>query len=121
MEADMEIRGARILLLEDDALISLDAEDMLIALGAAQVYVAHTIDAAEAVLERETVDAAVLDVRIGHAKCDDLARRLQARATPFVFASGWANGELPEDMRHVPTVEKPYSAAALSDAFRALP
>lgn len=118
----MDVRDARILLLEDDALISLDAEDMLLGLGAARIFTAHTLAEAEAILGSEPVDAAVLDVRIGADRCDDLARKLTARAVPFVFASGYGDrSALPEDMRHLPTVDKPYSAEALSDAFRALP
>ena len=121
METPMDVRDARILLLEDDALISIDAEDMLLALGAARVFVSHTLDAAEAILGREPIDAAVLDLRIGNGRSEEFARALIARGIPFVFASGYADSTaLPEDMRHVPTVEKPYSADILAQAFRAL-
>ncbi len=112
------LQDVRILLLEDDALISIDAEDMLLSLGAARVLVAHTVGEAEAIVAREAVDAAVLDLLIGSERCEDFAGRLAARPLPIVFASGFGDkGTMPETLRDVPTVEKPYSPQALGDAL----
>ena len=118
------LQGARILLLEDDALISIDTEDMLLSLGAARILIAHTIEEAAAISAGEEIDAAVLDLVIGRDRCEDFARRLVEDGTPLVFASGFGDrAGLPEPLRRVPTVEKPYSAealhAALSAALRA--
>ena len=39
--------------------------------------------------------------------------------TPLIFASGFDNSaSLPEELRAVPTVDKPYSPQALYDAAR---
>jgi DNA-binding response OmpR family regulator len=111
------LQDIRILLLEDDALISIDTEDMLRSLGAARVLVAHTIEEAEAILAKESVDAAVLDLLIGSGSCEDFAGRLVARPLPIVFASGLGEGVLPEPLRAVPTVAKPYSSQALGAAL----
>lgn len=117
----MNVRDARILLLEDDALISLDAEEMLIGLGAARVMVVHNLADAEEALASGGIDAAVLDVSIGRSRSDGLARALATRGIPFIFTSGYAHPEiLHEDVRHVPIVEKPYSADILAAAFRRL-
>ena len=110
--------NVRILLLEDDALICLDTEDILLSLGAAEVLVAHTIEEAEAILAREAVDAAVLDLVIGNHRCEALAQRLVTTAVPVIFASGFGDpASLPEMLRAVPTVEKPYSDQALHAAL----
>lgn len=120
IEGPPTLKDIRILLLEDDALISLDTEDMLMSLGAARVFVAHTIAEAEAILARETVDAAVLDLVIGSDRCEELAQRLVSAPIPVVFASGFGDAEsLPLELRTVPTVEKPYSSQALQDALLA--
>jgi CheY-like chemotaxis protein len=111
------LQDVRILLLEDDALISIDTEDMLLSLGASRVLVAHTIEEAEAIIAAEMVDAAVLDLLIGGGSCEDFAGRLAARPLPIVFASGFAGGPLPEQLRAVPTVAKPYSPQALGAAL----
>lgn len=114
----LSLQDARVLLLEDDALICIDAEDMLRALGAREVFVTHTVEAAEAVLAGDTIDAAVLDVAIGQGRSDGLARLLMRRAIPFVFASGYGDGStLPEDLRHVPKVAKPYTGEELLAAL----
>jgi CheY-like chemotaxis protein len=113
------LRGASILLLEDDALISIDAEDMLRTIGAGQVFVTHTLEAAADILGREAIDGAVLDVLIGRSRSDGLARLLADRRIPVVFASGYGELSVPEDLRHIPKVEKPYSGEALQIAFAA--
>ena len=116
----LPLRDARILLLEDDALISLDTEEMLRALGARRVVVAHTLEAAEAAVRREAIDAAVLDIAIGPDRCDGFARMLLERAVPFVFATGYGDrAALPQDLRQVPKVVKPYGGAALLAALAA--
>jgi CheY-like chemotaxis protein len=112
------LAGIRLLLLEDDALISLDTADMLSGLGAGNVLVAHSIEEAEAILARETVDAAVLDLVIGRRSSEDLARRLIERPLPIIFASGYGDAaSLPQGLQAVPTVRKPYSPQALRDAL----
>lgn len=109
-----------ILLLEDDALISLDTEDMLLSLGAGRVHVAHSLDEAEGIIARQKLDAAVLDLVIGTARSEDLARRLVEQSMPVIFASGYGDvGAIAEGLEHVPTVRKPYSAQALEAALAA--
>jgi DNA-binding NtrC family response regulator len=108
----------RVLLLEDDALISLDTEDMLLSLGAARVHVAHSLEEAESILAREVLDAAVLDLVIGSSRSEDLARRLVERSLPVIFASGYGEaGTATDGLEHVPTVRKPYSVQALQEAL----
>ena len=117
-ERPTALQDVRILLLEDDALICLDTEDVLLSLGAAEVLVAHTIDEAEAILARQAVDAAVLDLVIGNDRSEALAHRLVTTAVPVVFASGFGDpASLPEALRLVPTVDKPYSGQALHAAL----
>ena len=107
-----------VLLLEDDALISLDTEDMLLALGAARVHVAHSLYEAEFIVSQRKLDAAVLDLVIGPERSEALARRLVARSTPVIFASGHDDaGEITAGLEGVPTVRKPYSEQALLAAL----
>ena len=119
IERPMALQNICVLLLEDDALISIDTEDMLMSLGVRRVSTsAHTLEEAQAIVERETVDAAVLDLVIGHDRCEDFAIRLAAAAVPIVFASGMRDAaSLPEALRDVPTVDKPYTSQALHSAL----
>ena len=111
---------ASVLLLEDDALIALDAEDMLRSLGAREVLVAYTLDAAARFLDTATVDAAMLDLLIGSARSDDVAARLAERCIPFILTSGYGEPDLPPELGPVPVVGKPYTTDALRSAFAAL-
>ena len=112
------LQHIRILLLEDDALISIDTEDMLMSLGVRQVFVAHTLEEAQAIADHEGVDAAVLDLVIGHERCEAFASRLAAARVPIVFASGMRDpASMPEGLRDAPTVDKPYSSQALYGAL----
>lgn len=107
-----------ILLLEDDALISLDTEDMLLSLGAVRVHVAHSLAEADRIVSVQKLDAAVLDVVIGTQHSENLARQLVERSLPVIFASGYDNdGTAPDGLEDVPTVRKPYSAQALEAAL----
>jgi CheY-like chemotaxis protein len=112
------LQDRRILLLEDDALISLDTEEALISLGAGRVFVAHTLEEAEALVASEPIDAAVLDLLIGRGKSDALACRLVESRVPVIFASGFGDSAaLPEPLGAVPTLDKPYSPQALYTAL----
>ena len=118
----MNCLDARVLLVEDDALISLDAADMLLGLGAYCVRVAHTLAEAADLLAAETFDLAVLDIRVGASRSDALALSLVERGVPIVFTSGYSSGvELPEALQSVPTVGKPYTPETLRAALAAIP
>ena len=62
--ASPEPKRGRILLLEDEFLIALDAQDILMELGAARVEVVNTLDAARQALERPQFDLALLDINV---------------------------------------------------------
>jgi CheY-like chemotaxis protein len=118
----MEVRGARLLVLEDDPLIAIDAEDMLLGLGARAVHLASSVAAAAALVAGSEVDLAMLDLRIGSGRSDNFAEELLVCAVPFIFTSGYGSDSgLPERLSGVPRVGKPYTAEALHAAFSALP
>jgi DNA-binding NtrC family response regulator len=82
------------------------------------VHVAHSLDTAQAILERERVDVAVLDLVIGQHRAEGFAASLAAARIPIVFASGMRDSaSLPEALRAVPTVDKPYTSQALHGAL----
>lgn len=117
----MDVRGARMLVLEDDALIAIDAEDMLLGLGAAAVHIANTLSAAAALLDCVPIDLAILDLRIGSERSDDLAHEIASRSIPFIFTTGYgADAGLPDTLTGVPKVGKPYTPEALRAAFGSL-
>ena len=115
-----------VLLVEDNMIIALDAEDMLLSLGAARVAVAATVREALCWLDRETPDFALLDVNLGPEMSWAVAARLQALGVPHMFATGYGSGvDYPAKHRNTVLVMKPYSsdsiARALGGVFQEMP
>jgi light-regulated signal transduction histidine kinase (bacteriophytochrome)/CheY-like chemotaxis protein len=114
----LPLSGLDILLVEDSLLIALDAEAMLIDLGAAHVEVAGTVAEALACLARRPCGVAVLDVNLGQGTSIPVADELARRNIPFLFASGYNDKSvLPKRFSHVRMVGKPYSPSALESAI----
>jgi CheY-like chemotaxis protein len=93
------LRGARVLVLEDEALIALDLEAMLLDAGWSVMGPAGTLDRARALLARRAPMLACLDLNLGRETSHDLARDLLAQGVPVVFVSGRDARALPEDLR----------------------
>ena len=83
------LHGARVLLLEDEFLIALDAEQILKDLGARHVVIAATLSDAETRARESRFDVALLDVNINGEMSFGLAELLRARGVPVVFATGY--------------------------------
>ncbi|WP_331158693.1 response regulator [Steroidobacter sp.] len=112
--------GARVLLLEDEFLIALDAEQILHELGAREIETTSTLSEAE---ERALVgryDVALLDVNVNGQMSFSLAESLRSRGVPVVFATGYELKEraLP-DIDPALCVSKPYTSERLRQALRA--
>lgn len=111
-------RNLRALVVEDNMIIALEAEDMLRRLGFAHVDVVGRVRDAETVLDGGRFDAVALDVSLGGETSFSLADRLAEVGVPFLFATGYGEaGIIPERFAHVPIVAKPYSEASLSAAL----
>lgn len=109
--------GLTIMVLEDQMLIAMDAEAMLLDAGAAGVLTATGVHEAQAILMEAKPDAAVLDVNLGQGTSIPVATELARRRIPFVFATGYGeSAHIPEALRHVPVVRKPYDGRALASA-----
>jgi CheY-like chemotaxis protein len=114
------LSGLNILLVEDEFLIALDAEQALRSLGADRVAVASTLREADKIAERDEFDLVVLDVNINGEMSFPVAEKFSARGVPVVFATGY-------DLRGRDTlkggcgvcIEKPYTSERLQEAVRA--
>lgn len=111
------IAGKRILIVEDEPIVALLLEDMLTELGACAVGPAADVAGALAILEAQAVDAAVLDVNLGHERSDLVVDRLVERGTPFIFATGYGREHLAPHVARV--LVKPYRLEQLEEALSA--
>ncbi|MFZ2102111.1 MAG: hypothetical protein WAU86_16260 [Oricola sp.] len=75
------------LIVEDDPLIALDAEDCLRSAGF-DCLVAHDVEAARRFLEERDVCAVILDYDLGKETSIGIAERASRRPIPFAFVTG---------------------------------
>ena len=109
------------LVVEDNLIIALDAEDMLRDLGASDVVVAGDVDSALAATQSGDICFAILDVNLGAETSVKVAEDLLARGVPFVFATGYGEAaRVAQDMPDIPVVQKPYGKANIAEAIAKL-
>ena len=106
-----DIRGKRILVVEDDVLIGLDVKEQLQRRGAKVTGPAGTLADALAAAARHQFDAAVLDVNLGREAVYPLADLLSDKGVPFAFLTGYGTRTaLPERFQGRPNLQKPVSS-----------
>jgi two-component SAPR family response regulator len=110
----------RILVVEDEMLIALMIEDVVQESGGEIVGPVATLEKALKLAGEEEFDAAILDVTIRGGKVYPVAELLLRRGIPFVFASGYGDWALPEELRDKPRLTKPFTADALDEQLRSL-
>jgi two-component sensor histidine kinase len=104
--------GCRILVVEDEALVALQLQEDLESDGHHVVGPARCLEQGISLALNEDIDAALIDVSLGRDTSTPIADQLLARKIPFAFATGYADGTmLPEHLRKVPRLSKPYALA----------
>lgn len=112
------LQGLSVLLVEDQALIAMDTEELLSTLGAIKVSIAASVEAALNSIELAAPDCAVLDLNLGSSSSEQVAARLGEVGIPFVFATGYRDGiHIPDQFTGVPVVRKPVAEKALAIAL----
>ena len=121
----MILDGLRVLVVEDEAAISMLIEDALDALGCRVVAVAARLDDAMEKARTLPMDVAMLDVNLAGKQSYPVAAILRARDIPFIFATGYGVEGLSSDLQDAPVLAKPFKqaqlAAMLSAASRTKP
>jgi len=108
---------SRILILEDEPLIAMLLRDWLDDLGCEAVGPAHDVTDALMLIERDTPDAAILDISLAAENCYPVADVLGARGVPFAFATGRAGSEIPPQHAGAPLILKPFVFERVSEVI----
>ena len=82
-----------LLLVEDDALIAIGAEDTLIAAGFV-CLLAHDTETARALLEAHDIGAAILDYDLGDETSLCIAEQAYGAHIPYAFVTGRSRAEI---------------------------
>lgn len=109
-----------VLLVEDEFLIALDAEQLLRDLGVNSVEIAATFKAAEKRANEGAFDLAVLDLNLNGELSLPIAELLRKRGIPVVFASGYELKNRPLSGFETDVyITKPYTGERLQKALTA--
>lgn len=109
----------RVLIVEDEALISMMIQDTLDHLGYEVVATASRLDDGLEKARTLAIDVAVLDVNLHGELSYPIANLLVGRHIPFIFATGYGRAGLPDNLRDAEFVTKPFRERQLDDALRA--
>ena len=100
--------GTRVLIVEDDSIIAMTAEDMLEEVGCMTVAVASTLAEALARAADTEFDVALLDLNLKDENSIPVAALLRERGTPFIFATGYDGVPADSGFSDAPFISKPY-------------
>ena len=104
------LSGKKVLIVEDETLISMLFEDILADLGCEVVGPAMNVKQATDLAINAEIDLAVLDVNLAGVPIFPVAEILAGRGVPMIFSSGYGNNALPSPWQSRPTLPKPFTA-----------
>jgi DNA-binding response OmpR family regulator len=108
----------RILVVEDEALIAFELEEIIKDAGGVVVGPFATIDEALRLIENENISAAILDMQLWEDTSPPLARRLADKNIPFLFYT--AHSDKIDLWVTVEIIKKPATSATLVSALAGL-
>ena len=114
----MESKQARLILVEDEALLALDMQIMLEDMGYLVVGAAGRLEDALALAETE-FDLALLDMNLDGAPIDKVAQRIAERGIPMIFVTGYGPRTLPPGTT-APILDKPCNPDTLRTLLAAV-
>jgi DNA-binding response OmpR family regulator len=118
------LHGKRVLVVEDEALISMLLEDGLLEAGAEVVGPACSVKQALDLIDQAVADgglsAAVLDIDLEGEVVSPVADHLAALSVPFVFATGYSEGYIRSPHATAPIVAKPFDSDQVTNIVRTL-
>jgi response regulator of citrate/malate metabolism len=114
----MHLQGARVLIVEDDCVVAMAANDMVKCLGGIVAGTARSVAAAKEKIRQPGLDCVMLDVNLNGDLSFGIAAELQERGIPLVFCTAYSHAF--DGFEGVPRVMKPYCEHDLVAAFSAV-
>ena len=116
---ERDLAGRRVLVIEDEAMVTMLLEDTLADIGCEVAGLASRFNDAMEKATSLSFDVAILDVNLNGHPTYPIAQALTERGLPFLFATGYGLGELPEPLGSVPVLRKPFQQHDLEQALQA--
>jgi len=109
--------AARVLIVEDEALVALVLADQLSDMGLSVVGPCSNVTEAKTAVAESDFEVAILDVNLGGELVYPVADLLVSRGTPFVFVTGYGRESIDRRFAGVSVLEKPVERKALEEFF----
>ena len=113
-----DMNGLRVLVVEDEAAISLLLEDMLLDFGCEIVGPAARLGTALDLVQNGLIDLAILDVNVAGEPIYPVAAALAERNVPFVFSTGYGSAGIEDLYRNRPVLQKPFAQTDLQQKLQ---
>jgi CheY-like chemotaxis protein len=113
------LKGLRVLVVEDEMIVSMLMEDMLADLGCTVVGPAFNLAQGMNLARTAQVDCALLDVNLGGERVFPLADLLQEQGAAFVYATGYGRAGLRAQDHDRPVLQKPFRESELGRTLAA--
>jgi CheY-like chemotaxis protein len=110
---DPPFGGLKVLVVEDETVVSLVIDEMLKALGCSVVWHASGVNDALAILRRRRPDVGLLDVYLAGELAYPIARWLDSEKVPFVLTTGYGRRHILDHWAGRPIIQKPHTLAKL--------
>jgi len=110
--------SGHVLIVEDNVIIAMDAEDIVSELGASSVTVTSDVISAIDAISKSPIRFALLDVNLGVETSEPVAAVLAEKGIPFAFATGYGSStDITARFTDAPVVQKPYDKASIQNAL----
>jgi CheY-like chemotaxis protein len=106
---EQNLKGKRILVVEDEPLVLMELESNLTDAGCEVAGTAGTFAEAKVLCSEVRCDAALLDANLAGHPVDELAVMLTQRSIPFAFVTGYMRESLPQGFRDAIVLKKPFT------------
>ncbi|HEU4625490.1 MAG TPA: response regulator [Steroidobacteraceae bacterium] len=113
-----QLKGYRVLVVEDDYFVAQDLCSTLRTRGATVIGPARSVDVARQLVSSQMVDCALLDINLHGEYAFDFAEELQRSGIRTVFTTGYDTSFIPPRLRHTACLQKPVDTNALLQSIR---
>lgn len=110
---ELPLNGLRVLVAEDDYYLATDTKKVIEGAGGRVIGPFGTTEEARAAFDADGADLAIVDINLGQGPAFHFARYLDSAKLPFLFATGYDQAVVPDDLKTVLRLEKPFRSAAL--------
>jgi CheY-like chemotaxis protein len=114
----MDKPRCRVLVVEDEAAVSILIEDMLLDFGTEIVGPVARTESALKVAQEADLDLGILDINVAGQTTYSVADVLRGRGIPFVFATGYSTAAVPLRFQGCPLLQKPFTFSTFEEVLR---